>query len=139
MQTLPMIIRIKTSLFFICSFLFYTCVNKNEREINLTGSGAKQWFVKKRYGVIFEHPKEMYIFYSNGKCEFYSIWDGQKINAPFGDVEVEKTWEIKQDSLITILSDDYKIINLKEDFFEIAQFKNFRDSILMISDTTYHQ
>lgn len=138
MQTLLMIIRIKASLFFICSFLFCTCINKNEREINLTGSGTKEWFVKKRYGVIFEYPKEMYIFYSNGKCEFYSIWDGQKINPPFVDVEVDKTWVVKQDSLITILSDDYKIINLKENILEIVQLKNFRDSILMISDTTYH-
>lgn len=134
-----MIIRSKASLFFICSFLFCTCANKSEPEINLTGSGTKQWFVKKRYAVTFEHPKEMFIFYSNGKCEYYSIWDGQKINPPFGDVEVAKTWGFKQDSLITIFSDDYKIINLKEDIFEIVQLKNFRDSILMISDTSHRR
>lgn len=110
------------------------CTSLSKKDRLIAGSESKEWFVKRRWHITFDHSKSKYTFRADKTCDYYHLWDGKWIEHSYGDVEVDKTWKLlTDDSTIEIHNDQYKILRLDNNHFNITAGD---DTIFMFSDTT---
>lgn len=115
----------------LLSILFYAFTSKET--FLISGLTSKDWYVKRQWHLSLHHPLETFTFKINRRCNRYNLWDGKKVEYPYGDVEVDETWKLKSDTTIEIHNTIYKIIRLDKNHFDISLGG---DTIYMLADTT---
>ena len=121
----------KDFVFLLLMLVFFLSCNREKRTANLiTGGEYKYWLVSKDANTNW-NPERFYYFDKNGKWLVFTKYiDGSFEKYDGGDIILNETWNLINDSIINIGGKAYSIEVINEDKFIFSDKLNGRGRML---------